>query len=70
MNTYEEILNLQKKYLENKKTISVDERINNLKKLKSLIKKYEKDIVYALELDLGKHVLNLIQMKLDLFIVA
>ena len=56
MNTYEEILNLQKKYLENKKTISVDERINYLKKLKSLIKKYEKDIVYALELDLGKHV--------------
>ena len=56
MNTYEEILNLQKKYLENKKTISVDERINNLKKLKSLIKKYEKDIIYALELDLGKHV--------------
>ena len=56
MNTYEEILNLQKKYLENKKTISVDERIENLKKLKSLIKKYEKDIVYALELDLGKHV--------------
>lgn len=70
MNTYEEILNLQKKYLENKKTISVDERIENLKKLKSLIKKYEKDIIYALELDLGKHVLNLIQMKLDLFIVA
>ena len=56
MNTYEEILNLQKKYLENKKTISVDERIENLKKLKSLIKKYEKDIIYALELDLGKHV--------------
>lgn len=56
MNKYEEVLNLQKKYLENKKTISVDERINNLKKLKSLIKKYEKDIIYALELDLGKHV--------------
>ena len=56
MNTYEELLNLQKRYLENKKTISVDERINNLKKLKNTIKKYEKDIIYALELDLGKHV--------------
>ena len=56
MNTYEEILNLQKKYLENKKTISVNERINNLKKLKNIIKKYEKDIISALELDLGKHV--------------
>ena len=56
MNTYEEILNLQKKYLENKKTISVNERINNLKKLKNIIKKYENDIISALELDLGKHV--------------
>ena len=56
MNTYEELLNLQKRYLENKKTISVDERINNLKKLKNTIKKYEKDIIKALEIDLGKHI--------------
>lgn len=56
MNTYEEILNLQKKYLDDKKTISVNERINNLKKLKNIIKKYENDIIKALELDLGKHV--------------
>ena len=54
--TNEIIDNAEVKYLENKKTISVDERIENLKKLKSLIKKYEKDIIYALELDLGKHV--------------
>ena len=53
---HENILNKQKKYLENKKTISVDERIKNLKKLKSTIKKYEEEIVNALELDLGKHI--------------
>ena len=53
---HENILNKQKKYLENKKTISVDDRIKNLKKLKNTIKKYEEEIVNALELDLGKHI--------------
>ena len=56
MNRYKHILNLQKRYLEDKKTINVDERIKNLKKLKSIIKKYENDIIKALELDLGKHI--------------
>lgn len=55
MNKYENILTLQKKYLDNKKNISVSERIENLRRLKNIIKKYEKDIIDALELDLGKH---------------
>ena len=55
MNRYKDILDAQKKYLENKGSISVDERIRNLKKLKTSIKKYENDILEALRLDLGKH---------------
>lgn len=55
MNKYENILTLQKRYLDNKKNISVSERIENLRILKNTIKKYEKDIIDALELDLGKH---------------
>lgn len=55
MNRYKDILDAQKKYLENKVYISVDERIRNLKKLKTSIKKYENDILEALRLDLGKH---------------
>ena len=55
-NTYINILNSQKKYLEDKKYISVNERIENLKKLKASIKKHENEIIKALELDLGKHV--------------
>ena len=55
MNRYKDILDAQKKYLENKGSISVDERIESLKLLKSTIKKYENDILEALRLDLGKH---------------
>ena len=56
MNKYENILEGQRSYLSNLGTIDVDKRINNLKKLKNVIKKYEDDIIDALNKDLGKHI--------------
>ena len=56
MNINKNILIKQKEYLENKKVISVNERIDNLKKLKQSIKNHEGEIISALELDLGKHI--------------
>lgn len=56
MNKYENILEGQRSYLSNLGTIDVDKRINNLKKLKQVIKKYEDDIIDALNKDLGKHI--------------
>ena len=56
MNKYNDILIKQRTYLENKSRISVNERIENLKKLKTIIKKYENEIIDALNLDLGKHI--------------
>ena len=41
MNIYEKLLNNQRKYLSDKGTIDVNTRIENLKKLKNNIKKYE-----------------------------
>ena len=55
MNIYEKLLNNQRKYLSDKVTIDVNTRIENLKKLKNNIKKYEIDIIEALNKDLGKH---------------
>lgn len=55
MNIYEKLLNKQRKYLSDKGTIDVNTRIENLKKLKNNIKKYEIDIIEALNKDLGKH---------------
>ena len=55
MNIYEKLLNNQRKYLSDKGTIDVNTRIENLKKLKKNIKKYEIDIIEALNKDLGKH---------------
>ena len=55
MNIYEKLLNNQRKYLSDKGTIDVNTRIENLKKLKNNIKKYEIDIIEALNKDLGKH---------------
>ena len=55
MSIYEKLLNNQRKYLSDKGTIDVNTRIENLKKLKNNIKKYEIDIIEALNKDLGKH---------------
>ena len=56
MSTYKNILESQRRYLSEKGTIDVNTRIENLKKLKSVIKKYENEIVDALNKDLGKHI--------------
>lgn len=56
MNKYEDILEGQRSYLSHLGTIDVDKRINNLKKLKKVIKKYEDEIIDALNKDLGKHI--------------
>lgn len=56
MNKYEIALEKQRKYLSDLGTIDVDARINNLKKLKNGIKKYEDEILDALNKDLGKHI--------------
>ena len=56
MNKYENILESQRKYLLHLGTIDVDKRIDNLKKLKKVIKKYEDEIIDALNKDLGKHI--------------
>ncbi|WP_343342714.1 aldehyde dehydrogenase [Terrisporobacter petrolearius] len=56
MYKYENILEGQRNYLSNLGTIDVDKRINNLKKLKKVIKKYEDEIIDALNKDLGKHI--------------
>lgn len=55
MKIYENILMEQKKYLDEVGTINVSERIHHLLRLKSVIKKYEDNIIDALEKDLGKH---------------
>ena len=55
MNNYENILKHQKQYLEEIGNINVTERIEKLKRLKSIIKRYEKEIILALKNDLGKH---------------
>lgn len=56
MNKYEYILEKQRKYLCDVGTIDVNTRIENLKKLKNVIKKYEEEIIGALNKDLGKHI--------------
>jgi len=55
MNVYEDILEKQKQYLNDIGTIDVNIRIEQLEKLKRVIKKYEEKITKALEEDLGKH---------------
>lgn len=56
MNKYESILEKQREYLSDIGTIDVNTRIENLKKLKNVIKKYEEEIIDALNKDLGKHI--------------
>ena len=56
MNKYESILQEQRKYLSDIGKIDVNKRIDNLKKLKYGIKKYESEIIDALNKDLGKHI--------------
>lgn len=50
----ESLLTLQKEYFRSGITLSIDFRINQLKKLYSAIKKYEDEIYDALKSDLGK----------------
>ena len=54
MNKYENILKRQRNYLSSIGIIDVTDRIENLKKLKNSIKKYENNIINALKIDLGK----------------
>ena len=54
MNKYENILKRQRNYLSSIVIIDVTDRIENLKKLKNSIKKYENNIINALNIDLGK----------------
>ena len=54
MNKYENILKRQRNYLSSIGIIDVNDRIENLKKLKNSIKKYENNIINALNIDLGK----------------
>lgn len=49
-----EILNSQKEFFSTGATLSIDTRIDYLKKLKRIVEKYEKDICNALTIDLGK----------------
>lgn len=56
MDIYENILKKQRQYLYNLGTIDVDKRIENLKHLKKTIKKYEDEVICALNKDLGKHI--------------
>ena len=50
----EEIVNKQRNYFLSGKTLDIDFRINSLKKLYNIIKKYEKQICDALYQDLNK----------------
>ena len=54
MNKYENSLKSQRNYLSSIGIIDVTDRIENLKKLKNSIKKYENNIINALNIDLGK----------------
>ena len=54
MNKYENILKRQRNSLSSIGIIDVNDRIENLKKLKNSIKKYENNIINALNIDLGK----------------
>lgn len=53
--SYKELVELQRNYFNSGVTRSIDFRIEQLRKLKNVIQKYEKDIVTALNKDLGKH---------------
>ncbi len=50
----DQILESQRKYFQSRATLSVDFRIEMLKRLRSAVKKYETEIHRALEEDLGK----------------
>lgn len=51
----EVILEEQKRYFHTQATKDLDFRINQLRLLKKAIKEYEKQILEALNIDLGKH---------------
>ncbi len=53
-NKIESILESQRSFFESGATLSVDFRINTLKRLREAVKLHEKDIAEALRLDLGK----------------
>ena len=50
----EDLVKLQKEYFHSGETLNIKFRINQLKLLHKIIKKYEKEISNALLLDLGK----------------
>ena len=50
----ETILNKQREYFRSGATLPIKNRLDALKKLKSVIELREKDILYALKSDLGK----------------
>lgn len=71
----DEIIRQQKEYFLGQNTKDVSFRIYSLKRLKSTIKRYEEDVLKALEKDLGKHPqegflteLAVVYSSLDLFI--
>lgn len=73
--TISAIIKKQKEYFLGQNTKDISFRIENLKRLKATIKKYEDDILNALEHDLGKHPqegfiteVGIIYSSIDLFI--
>jgi len=54
INKIDDIFNKQKMYFQNGNTLPISFRIEKLKKLKEIIKKYENEILNALFVDLGK----------------
>ena len=71
MNRYKDILTTKKDHLEEEKNISVDERVDNLIKLKTIRKKHENILnIQKKYLEDKKISLNHILMKSDLYIAV
>ncbi len=64
------ILKLHNDFFETQATKSLDFRIEQLKKLRTGIEKYESRISAALKIDLGNRNSNRIRRKLDFYITA
>ena len=54
INSIDEIIKKQEFFFNSNATINLDFRIDQLKRLKQAIKNYEKELIYALNTDLGK----------------
>ena len=55
----DQILESQRKYFQSSATLSVDFRIEMLKRLRSAVKKYETEIHRALKKDLGLSLIHI-----------